>query len=326
MTTPRTIAIVGDDNGSARLREAFLPDDNQGNFKIYQAHCLREAIGLLREQSIDVIVLDLALSDRSGLSAVKDLRIASPTSAIVVLTENGDEDDFRQAIEYGAQNCIAKQDRTPHGMAKVIRQAYIRQQHQLKVAAEAHTDPLTGVANRRALDTELRRRAADFTRHAQPFSLLMFDIDFFQKINDEHGHQVGDTALINLAKILQQQVRCTDLVARYGGEEFAVVASMTELDEAFELATRIRHEIESAFEASDAGCPPLTVSGGAAQFRSSDNIASLIRHADAALYQAKQRGRNQCMANIGSWYASDLDENPFEFHGQPTLMNQLTGW
>lgn len=308
MQKPRTIAIVEDDDAAARLMESVLSKNYGGGFSTVHVRTLKEAVRLLYEKPLDVIILDLGLPDSQDLSSIKALQIASPNSAIVVLTSHNDEDDADRAIEHGAQAYIVKQEKISHLMPKIVRHAFIRQQQKLKAQMEALTDALTAIPNRRALDVELARRAADFTRHEQPFSLMIFDIDWFKKINDQYGHFTGDDALINVAKILQQQIRCADLAARYGGEEFALVVSMTKLEQAFELASRIRRTIELYFKQHDCRCPPLTVSGGVAEFRSGDDIATLIKRADAALYEAKQHGRNQCAANHGTWFTSDRDQ------------------
>ena len=255
MQKPRNVAIVEDDDAAARLLEAILSDQQGGDFSTYHVHTLEEAIRLLHEKPMDVVVLDLGLPDSQGLSAIKPVQMAAPNSAIVVLTCHDDENDADRAIELGAQFYIAKQEKFSQFMPKVVRHAFIRQRQQMKAQVEAYTDPLTAIANRRALDVELTRRAADFTRYGQPFSLLMYDIDWFKRINDRYGHFTGDDALINVAKVLREEVRCTDLAARYGGEEFALVISMTKLDEAFELAVRIRRTIELYFQNSDCGCP-----------------------------------------------------------------------
>ena len=98
--------------------------------------------------------------------------------------------------------------------------------------AEARTDPLTMLANRRAFDDELNRRIAEFRRLGRPFSLIMADVDQFKKFNDTHGHQAGDEVLRSMARVLRRTMREMDLVARYGGEEFAVILPGTVLEDA----------------------------------------------------------------------------------------------
>ena len=158
--------------------------------------------------------------------------------------------------------------------------------------SEARTDPLTGLANRRALNQELERRLAQFRRQDTPLSLLLIDVDHFKQFNDNHGHQAGDEMLCMMARALRDAVRDMDLATRYGGEEFAIVLPGTNLHDAKCAAERIRRsvaEIELTFRGTKLRD---TVSVGLAQAAEMDAPPSLIRRADDALYAAKEAGRN----------------------------------
>lgn len=158
----------------------------------------------------------------------------------------------------------------------------------------ARTDPLTGLLNRRRFDEVAMAEIERARRYGRPLSLLLIDLDHFKRINDMHGHIVGDVALKETAERLRAAVRSTDRVARYGGEEMAVLLPETPGPEARELAERVRRSI---------GAPPLhheglqlnvTASLGVTAFQMTDaNLTDLIDRADAALYQAKQQGRDR---------------------------------
>jgi diguanylate cyclase len=160
-------------------------------------------------------------------------------------------------------------------------------------AAEARTDVLTGLANRRALDIELARRSAEFDRSGKTFCLLLGDIDHFKHFNDRHGHQAGDEVLRRVAASLQQSARGGDLVARYGGEEFAVVLPETALAEAVECVERIRRAVAESRFRSGAEEFHVTISFGAAEVLAGEDAGGLLRRADMALYAAKDAGRNR---------------------------------
>jgi diguanylate cyclase (GGDEF)-like protein/PAS domain S-box-containing protein len=154
-------------------------------------------------------------------------------------------------------------------------------------------DHLTGIGNRRAFfdaaETEVRR----MQRLSRPLSVLLFDADHFKKINDSHGHPVGDTVLCHVAATLVAAFRPVDVVARIGGEEFAVLMPSTPIAAAQAAAERACRLLASSPAATDAGALPCTVSAGVATMdECSDSIDALLRRADKALYAAKAAGRN----------------------------------
>jgi diguanylate cyclase len=159
-------------------------------------------------------------------------------------------------------------------------------------AAEARTDALTGLANRRAFDEEIARRLAEFRRQGRIVSLALIDVDHFKQFNDRHGHAAGDRVLRGLASVFQQQVRDMDLVARFGGEEFAIILPGTLTNGALIAAERIRAAVETAnFQYGDLSLR-VTVSMGVAQFLEGDDERALVERSDTALYAAKDSGRN----------------------------------
>lgn len=164
-----------------------------------------------------------------------------------------------------------------------------------RLAVEASTDPLTGLANRRHLDEYLSEQFRISSRYGTPLSVIILDIDHFKRVNDEYGHPAGDQVLRNVAMALAQSVREADLCARYGGEEFVVVLPATPLDGAVDVAERIRTTIESNTMVAGGKRLNVTISGGVNGYRK-DGQASpdwLIKEADMALYDAKRAGRNR---------------------------------
>ncbi len=166
-------------------------------------------------------------------------------------------------------------------------------------AAEARTDALTLLANRRAFDDELARRVAELRRHGRAFSLVMADVDHFKRFNDLHGHQAGDEVLRSLAKLFRQTMREMDMVARYGGEEFAVIMPGTDLNEACQGASRLRQAVEQAHFRYGGKDLQVTVSLGVAEASVDESEAALVARADKALYASKQHGRNCVHAHDG---------------------------
>jgi len=161
---------------------------------------------------------------------------------------------------------------------------------------QAVTDSLTGLFNRRYLETRLREEAGRVRRHGSAFTLMMIDLDNFKPYNDREGHPAGDALLTAVARVIRTAARDTDLVVRYGGDEFALVSPETQVDEALLLAERIRRAVAThSFDLP--GMPAaggLTLSVGVAGFPvDADDPDTLVRAADAALYAAKAAGRNR---------------------------------
>jgi diguanylate cyclase (GGDEF)-like protein len=167
-----------------------------------------------------------------------------------------------------------------------------RQTNDLMTFTAVRTDPLTGICNRRAMDDTLSSLVAMKNRYNLGFSIAMFDIDHFKKINDNLGHLAGDAVLKHVADLLDEAARDTDVVTRFGGEEFVVIMPQTDLRGACVFAERVRGHIETTLE--------LTVSGGVASaMGDTETPESILQRADAALYAAKQSGRNQTFYHDG---------------------------
>jgi len=163
------------------------------------------------------------------------------------------------------------------------------------------TDALTGVRNRRYLDQRLSEEVISSVRSHKPLAFLFVDIDYFKKINDNHGHQIGDKVLKKVADLIYSQLRAADIIARYGGEEFAVLLKEQGINDAQHIAERIRSTIEKTNIVSEGKIIPVTASIGIAELTQLQNKTQdiekltylLTEAADSALYQAKENGRNQ---------------------------------
>ena len=193
--------------------------------------------------------------------------------------------------------------------------------HRARLDREAKLDPLTGVPVRRLLDARMQsvfRRACE---EGKPMAVIMCDIDFFKKVNDTWGHAAGDEALKLVAKTLDSSRRDADLCCRYGGEEFTVLLENTDGEDALRLAERLRRAIAALAFSFDQHKIPLTLSLGVASFPELHikTASELLLLADEALYEAKKRGRNQALLNLGhsafrapvTGDASDIMERPW---------------
>jgi diguanylate cyclase (GGDEF)-like protein len=165
------------------------------------------------------------------------------------------------------------------------------QLEQTRMAKIASTDPLTGLANRRHLETRFERELQELAepRH---LCLIVFDIDRYKSINDTWGHEIGDRVLLELSRHLSDLLRSHDLFARWGGDEFAILLPNTSLDEAATLAVTLRKAVE---QLEIRPVTSLTCSFGVAELREGETMTHLLRRADVGLYRAKEAGRNRVM-------------------------------
>lgn len=168
---------------------------------------------------------------------------------------------------------------------KVRTQLFYMEETQERMAEIAKTDAMTGAYNKKALLHAIEDRIAD--KRTKVFSILIFDIDKFKTINDTYGHVIGDKCIVRVARAAKESIREGDIVGRYGGDEFVVLLSGADLRTAIEVAHRLRKRVEMLRE------PQITISIGISNYPAdATNLQDLISHADAGLYQAKDKGRN----------------------------------
>jgi diguanylate cyclase (GGDEF)-like protein len=163
-----------------------------------------------------------------------------------------------------------------------------------KLETMATTDGMTGLLNKRAMIEQAEQKISAAARFGRKLSVLVTDIDFFKKVNDTYGHDIGDVVIKGLGDILRKHKRTTDVVARFGGEEFVVLCEQTDENGAMLLAERIREELQKTVFATPHGKLQVTCSLGVATFPEAGNDwESMFKAADDALYISKRGGRNQ---------------------------------
>jgi diguanylate cyclase len=160
---------------------------------------------------------------------------------------------------------------------------------------QAMYDTLTAIPNRLFFEQRSAEEISRWKRFSNPLSLVVWDIDFFKKVNDTYGHKAGDKVLKTVAQLLNQRIRETDFLARYGGEEFVMLLPGTLQEECLQLVNELRQQVAECGFHYHGEAVTITVSCGISSFREGDSLDSVFDRADRALYQAKKNGRNQCM-------------------------------
>ena len=178
-----------------------------------------------------------------------------------------------------------------YAMAAFYRATVIQAERRLLAAAT--TDPLTGLANRAAFHQRAQSELAQGRRRGEPVSLMLADVDFFKRINDELGHEAGDLVLVSLADLMRQTLREVDVLARWGGEEFLVLLPSADVSKATAVAERLRQAVADARIDIGARTVQVTMSFGVAQVQEHHDLQLATQSADQALYGSKRDGRNR---------------------------------
>ena len=294
------VAIVDDDAAIRRLVRLLL---KRSGYDTIEFGTGEEARAELKRTLWDLAILDRRLPDMDGLELCQDLK-SNPefkSRYVIMLTGEDDQEDKVQGLDLGADDYITKPFQYQELLARIrAAKRIVDLQKELietnkRLERLSITDGLTNLFNHRYFQDELSRAFDESARYRRPLSLAMADIDFFKKVNDSHGHAVGDEVLRGVARMFQESSRSTDLVARYGGEEFAVMMPETDAEAACTFAEKVRARVESASIQTQAGPLRVTVSVGCATVPHPKVHAAkdLIISADNALYRAKEAGRNQ---------------------------------
>lgn len=254
-----------------------------------------EGLRLARELKPEVILLDIQLGDMDGFEVLAKLKNDPETRGIAVIFISGFSEpvDRVRGLDLGAVDFITKPFEVIELTARV--RSTLRLQHAMRMlAVKAQIDGLTGLWNRAYFDNRLAAEFAESVRHGKPFSLVMTDIDRFKSLNDGYGHPFGDAVLERFARILSSG-RGSDVACRYGGEEFGILLPSTTADEASEVAERFRERL-AAERWPRHDDLRVTASFGVADGSSlpvGSKPSALVEAADAALYRAKEGGRNR---------------------------------
>ncbi|MEC4891209.1 MAG: GGDEF domain-containing response regulator [Nitrospira sp.] len=285
------LLLVEDDNVDAHLTQDILAEWSIEQFDITHVTRLSEAFDCLGRSHYDAILLDLSLPDAYGIPTLKQVQATSPTIPIIVLSTVNDQTLSIQAVQQGAQDYLVKGQGHPDLLARSIRYAIERKRAEERMTYLAQYDQLTGLVNRTLFRDRLIQAMARSKRLQRPLGLMLLDLDRFKSVNDTMGHSVGDLLLKLVADRLRTCVREIDTVARMGGDEFTIILEGCASEEDMAVvAQRITDAIAEPFDLGHHHAS-IGVSIGITVYPSDDHdVDDLLKHADAAMYQAKQKG------------------------------------
>jgi len=293
------ILIAEDDPISRRLLEATLSGWGYDVLVTSDGSEAWEAIQ--QPEAPGLVISDWMMPHMDGLELCRKVRQMKRTGYIyfIILTSKGRKEDVIKGLEAGADDFLIKPfDREELKCRTMIGKRIIElEQRILKLAT---TDSLTGVLNRRAFFERMEQEINRSLRENTSLSLILTDIDYFKKVNDRYGHQVGDLVLQGFTEQLLNSSRPYDFVGRYGGEEFVICLPGAGLSQSGSVAERMRSKVEEMKTVLPDGSQSIriTASFGVTSFLmdSKEKADSLIKRADNALYKAKNEGRNRvCM-------------------------------
>ncbi len=262
-----------------------------------------DALFRAAEGRFDLVIVSLGLENYDGLRLCSQLRSLDRTRNVPILAVVEGENNARlvRGLEVGVsdylQRPIDKNELLARVRTQIRRKRYterLRDNVQFSIEM-AITDPLTGLYNRRYMESHLASLVQQAAARKKPLTVLVLDIDYFKAINDTHGHDAGDDVLREFATRIRKSIRGIDLACRYGGEEFVIVMPETDLAVATMVAERLRRRIAAdPFPIQQGGQKiEVTISVGISELRGDDETADLLKRADRALYRAKRDGRNR---------------------------------
>jgi len=294
------ILVCDDDPADRKLVRAYLRQIDDREIVVLEAGQKAEIQNAIGKGKIGLVLMDIEMPEKSGMEWLTEIA-GKQLAPVVMLTGSGSEEIAVQAIQRGAVGYLPKSNLSKENLVKTIDTALVqwRQLQQSRASQKelerlANFDPLTGLHNRQAILHKLNDQINYAKRYKEAFSVIIFDIDHFKKVNDIYGHLTGDDVLERIATLVQQNIRSSDTVGRYGGEEFIIILPKADLSSGLKVAERIRKAIEAAdMNDSEGNLFRITVSQGLSSYKPGEDLYSLISRADAALYRAKQNGRNR---------------------------------
>ncbi len=273
------------------------------DINIIQTTTKEEALEYLMDDYADLILIYISLDSVEILELLESIHndIENKHTPIILISHLEDYDHLSSTLKTHNIISLFTYKSYLHQLKNLLKYLKMVDSHQTVLKYELSeselrniTDPLTGAYNRYGAEDKFHELTSRVKAYREPFSLIMLDIDYFKKVNDNHGHDIGDEVLISIAKMLQASIRENDAFVRFGGEEFFIFVANTNL----EIATKIAHKCNLLIKSTLHSTKELaiTASFGVTEYVENEEMSSLIKRVDALLYEAKASGRDRVIA------------------------------
>ncbi|MCG6894735.1 MAG: diguanylate cyclase [Desulfobacteraceae bacterium] len=290
------ILIVDDDLDVRGAMHSFV---ERAGFQTLSVGSAEEAIALLKEREVDIVITDIILNGLNGLELTDRIKSDHDVDVIVMTGYSG-EYSYEEAVNKGASDFVFKPVRFEElllRIRRVLRERQLTRERSLmlgKLQNLAITDGLTKLYNSRHFYKQLDMEVGRSNRYDHPLALLMMDIDHFKRYNDTYGHVEGDKVLTRIARVIKSCLRTMDSAYRYGGEEFTALLPETRADEAKTVAERLRTAVKvETFSPQPDEEVGVTISLGVTEYLLNESKSEFVQRADRALYQSKDAGRDR---------------------------------
>jgi diguanylate cyclase (GGDEF)-like protein len=297
------VLLIEDNPGDARLIREMLAEEPEAPFALHCAERLQHGLEQLSAGETVLVLLDLSLPDSFGLETFAKVYAHSPTVPIIVLTGNDDQTVALSAVKGGAQDYLIKGRLDRELLLRSMQYSIERKRYQVQLEHQANYDAVTGLPNRNLLHDRLKQ-AVYAQRVPRAIAVVFIDLDHFKFVNDSLGHSTGDKLLKGMADRLRGVLREGDTVARLGGDEFVLILNDQSNEEViFRAMQRITAEISLPMQIEGKELY-ITCSAGVSLYpQDGPDVDTLLKNADAAMYRAKEHGRNNFQ-----FYTSEMND------------------
>ncbi len=292
MADRQQVLLIEDNPGDVRLIREMLSEGEDALFELDCVGRLSQGLEYLSTRSTGVVLLDLSLPDSCGFDTFLKVYAHSPKVPIIVLTGHDDRTVALSAVKTGAQDYLVKGKLDRELLLRSMQYSIERKRYQVQLEYQANYDALTGLPNRNLLHDRLRQ-SVFAQRFVRSIGVVFLDIDHFKFVNDSLGHNTGDKLLQKVAERLSASVRDGDTVARLGGDEFILILNdQTGQEVIYRAMQRIIGKVAEPIEI-DGEELMVTASAGISLYpQDGPDVETLLKNADAAMYRAKEKGRN----------------------------------